>query len=509
MAYLLREGPVWTELVEGDRAVVDKLLCVDDPAAASSAAFGARLTDGLVHFFDRERPLSFPAGLTWRLVQRLRKRGCEVEVVQDPPQRPVAAPPADCLTGKVLRPGQVDALAAALHHRRGVLWEATNFGKGAVIAALVQVLSAGQTHPGLLLAPNKAVLAALRAELAASLPGLRAGVAGDGHRDLRGAVVVATYQTMQQALGRGNRPVDAALLRLVELAPYLLVDEAHLASGAVLQALARTAYNATWRLGFTGTADKGTRRTDDAAVARSRPASVLHRWTVEGALGPVLHRTTNAELVEAGVSARPTVYIVDDRAAFGPDVALSLGPDAPVTVAYNRTFELAVIKDARFLTTVARVCRRLLLAAKPPLVLSHSVEHLRALSEVLAARGVAHKVLVGADSSARRAGVVARYSQQKDFALLCSGWLDMGANIPDIRALVLAGARRSIVELLQRLGRGVRAKAEDNTLTVVDFRPSHCPMLLDQYVDRLAIWRTEGFKIRRIVDVSRLSEIEF
>lgn len=513
--FRLRVGPVWTELVAGDADTVDKLLTIADPDAGTSAAATIGLTDGLLHYFNQVRPRAFLAGLTARLVRRLEKRGHSVVLEYDPARVEVDPPPPDCLDGLTLRDHQMEGLVEALRHQRGTLWQATNAGKSAIIAALCYVLAArwpGST--GVIIVPTLTILTGLTKDLRTRLPHLRIGMIGNGTCQTKGAdVVVGTYQTFQQACPSRGR-AHPVLQRLVELAPYLLVDEAHHASGAVYQRLMQMAYNAVFRIGFSGTIDKNSKRTDARAQERSAPKAVKHRWDVEAVLGPVLFRTTNDEMVTAGFSAQPRVFVVDDRKAYGPTVLpiKQRPPEVngrrvkPLNV-YMETFRRALIEDQTFLRTVSRVTRALLVAGKPPFVFSHSVELLVALSKVMTERGVAHRVLDGRDSPAKRDNVVDLFSRRRDFALLTSSIFDEGANVPEIRAVVFAGARRAVVELLQRIGRGIRCKADDNTLTVVDFRPSHCEVLADHYEERRAVYRAEGFPVARIIDITRLSEV--
>lgn len=506
--FRLRVGPVWSELLEGDRATVDKLTSIEDPQAANSASAAVRLTDGLHHFFSQERDGCLPSGLVPRLAGRLAKRGHALEVEYDPDGPAIEAPPADCLVGVTLREHQVAGLGAALRDRCGLLYMATNAGKSEIIAALCLAFR-GAGMRGVVIVPNTNILHGLTKRLRLRVPGLRVGVLGDGHRDLQGDVVVTNYQTAQQALPRRGARPDAAVAAVFEMASYVLVDEAHHSAGRVYQQLLKMCFNATYRLGFTGSVDKKTKRTDAEALARSAPGARLHRWEVESFLGPVLHRTENAEMIEAGFSARPRVFVVDDRAAYGPLVPTPKQRPGkkPINV-YNEVFQRAAVQDRRWLVTIARVVRKLILAGKPPFVFSHSVDHLRAISAVLTERAVPHKLLHGVDGTQRRDAVVAAFAARQDFALLCSSIFDEGADVPEIRAVVFAGARRAVVELLQRLGRGLRAKGEDNCLTVVDFRPHHSEMLKDQFEDRRALYQAEGFTVRRIVDISALSEVD-
>lgn len=511
--YRLLVGPVWAEVQEGDRSTVDKLLSIPDPQAARSMSVAARLSDGLEHYFDRERPGAFPAGLTWRLCQRLEKRGHTVEVAQDPEPPLIACPPADCLEGVTLRDNQHAALASALLWRRGLLWLATNAGKSEIIAALCHAFKLAGVSV-VIVVPNVVILADLTKRLRDRTPWLKVGVVGDQQRDLAGDVVVGTYQTFQQACPSKGRP-DPEMARVIELAGAVLVDETHHAGGAVYQRLLRMSYNAVYRLGFSGTVDKRTKRTDEKSIERSEPMAVKHRWDVESMLGPVVHRIENEEMIELGFSAAPRVFVVDDRRAYGPDVAPVVQRPAsrmdgrrPKQVnVWAETFRRAVTQDVKWHASVARVARHLLLIGKPPFIFSHSVEHLQEMAKVFAERGVPYKLLYGKDPTARRNNVVDLFSRRRDFALLTSSIFDEGANVPEIRAVVFAGARRAPVELLQRIGRGIRKKDGDNTLTIVDFRPSHCAMLADQYEDRRAVYRSEGFPVQRILDITRLSEV--
>lgn len=84
---------------------------------------------------------------------------------------------------------------------------------------------------------------------------------------------------------------------------------------------------------------------------------------------------------------------------------------------------------------------------------------------------------------------------------------DEGADVPDIRAIVLAGARKSCIEILQRVGRGVRKKADDNTVVVVDFDPLHSTMLHDHYMARMATYRDEGFKVTTLGDMMQFDAL--
>ncbi len=89
---------------------------------------------------------------------------------------------------------------------------------------------------------------------------------------------------------------------------------------------------------------------------------------------------------------------------------------------------------------------------------SHSIDHLIAIRAICREREIPCRILSGVHSMDKRAEVLKRYVEQKDFAILTSTIFDEGANVTEIRAIILAGARKATVELLQRVGRGIRRK---------------------------------------------------
>lgn len=390
------------------------------------------------------------------------------------------------------------------------------------IAAIVgRLVEAGLT-PVLVIVPNKNILHELSTRLRKRRSELSVGRVGDGHKEIDHDVVVGIFNSLAAALpatvtGRGGatkvtRKHNPGMARLVRRARAVLVDEAHHAAAAVYQDLLVMAERAWFRIGFSGTVDKKSKSktTDDRSVERGDAARV-HRWRTEQHLGPVLHRVTNDYLIGLGYSAVPKVFIVTDRSAFGPDVPV---PKARVSAdgqvhkvhnIYGVVFERAATKDQRWLRALVRVIRSLIDAGKPPFVFSHSVDHLRAIKALADERGVPCEVLYGNDSTEKRDRVVGQYARQQDFAVLTSSIFDEGANVPEIRAVVLAGARRAVVELLQRVGRGIRAKKDENRLVVVDFRPAHCRMLLSHAEEREAVFRSEGFAVTEVKDVTTVS----
>jgi superfamily II DNA or RNA helicase len=287
------------------------------------------------------------------------------------------------------------------------------------------------------------------------------------------------------------------------LAEGVVVHNCHHAGSPAYADILKVCSRAAYRIGCTGSADKSDRRVG----LRGDDKAKEHRYRMESYIGPILLRVTNQDLIDEGFSAKPRIVVINDRTAFGPVIRFARqNPNAKRKVnPYLRVFEMAAIKDRTWLRSIAKVVDALLTQGKPPFIFSHSVPHVEAIGAALTARGIPCEVLHGNDSTYKRREVVDRFSRDKNFAVVTSPIFDEGASIPAIHAVVFAGARKAAVELLQRIGRGLRAKAgADNTVIVVDFDPVHSTMLHGQFEAREAAYRDEGFPIRYLDDISAL-----
>jgi superfamily II DNA or RNA helicase len=500
---------VWAT-VAGKLFLCDKLMAIPDPKLSRDTAVRLRLNDGLKHFFDPDTGM-LPAGLVHRLERRLLKRGHAVCTRCDEPPFQFDPTPVDYLIGKDLRDYQVEAIDLSLKEGRGLLWMATNSGKSAVIAGICGRLVREAGAKVIVAVPNAYLLKQTSKDIRTMLgPDVAVGLAGDGERKLTCDVLVATWQTLVNGCARGRLPAeDAGLAKWLAVAQGVIIDETHHAASDAYQRILQTATAAKYRFGCTGSLDKGDKRAEGERKEGSDDAARMHRWMVEAFIGPLLYRVDNAYLIEQGHSAVPRFFIVRDRAAFGP-IVKTPRPKAtgrPINP-YNHVFEFACVRDEKWHRSVAAVVAHLIEQGRPPFVFSHSVKLLGALSRALDRLGVAHKVLHGDHAVSNREAVVKEFERDGGFAILASSIFDEGASIPAIRSVVFAGARKSPVELLQRIGRGVRKKVgEANDVLVVDFDPCHSTMLHDHFEARLASYRAEGFKVKYVDDLTQVSQL--
>ena len=510
MLFRFEEDAVWTKLLEGDWVTVDKLLCIHDPGRAQDYSFRAGMWDGLKHFFDKDKQ-RLPSGLFPRLELRLKNRGHEVQCSVTTTVTLGLCKPTepDCLEGIDLRDYQVQGINAALEFRRGILWQATNSGKGESISAITANLFRQLGLEGIIIVPNLTVLMELGKRLPLRLGGNPKVVVWNKAKKV-GPVTIVTAQSIDTEMRlKGER---SKLIEFLHECNYVLSDESHHCAAPSYQKIMQAAQNAFWRIGFTGTADKATKRKDAEVVAKSKDGARWHRWHMEQFLGPVIDRIDNAFMIEKGYSAKPKIVVIDDRNCFGPTVITPKGKITadgsyePPPNLYGKVFKLAATQDTKWIKNVCKCIRLLTQAKKPPFVFTHSIEHIEAIEAMCKERGIECKVLHGKHSDDQRIKVLKEYGEKQDFAVITSTIFSEGLSIQGMRSLILAGARKTPVELLQRIGRGIRAKEEDNTVLIVDFVPSHSDMLRRHALERLAVYRDQGFEIVSVKDVMRLTE---
>jgi superfamily II DNA or RNA helicase len=506
--YSFSVSPSVATLLSGDPKTVDKLSRINDPGSGGDVSRALNMWDGLIHFFDPDTN-TIPTGLLPRVQHRLEKRGHTVTVSYDFDVPKIPEVHYDYLCGIEMRDYQVEATNECLTKCRGLLWIATNGGKSAIISAVVGsvVRATGKTF--IVIVPNKLLLHQTSKDIQTFLgPDVRVGMAGDGIRKLDCDILVGTYQTLLSGIPDGKGRCDREINTFLRHSIGILCDEAHHLAAIGIAGLFKYCKEAVFKLGCSGTVDKHDRalgrRADDKARA--------HLWTMESITGPVLYHVSNEFLIEEGHSARPRVVIVNDRAAYGPTVVTP--PLNPMQfnsgmMAYKTVFERGVIQDRTFLKSICMLAATLAAQGKPPFVFSHSVDHLRALQATAKALRIPSELVSGKDKSSRRQEVIRRFTDEGNLTVFASSVFDEGFSVNGIRSLILAGARKSPVEILQRIGRGLRKKDEDNTTTVFDFDPLHSTLLHKQFKSRKATYEQEGFDIEYITDFSLISQMTF
>jgi superfamily II DNA or RNA helicase len=370
---------------------------------------------------------------------------------------------------KWLRDYQLTAIDAACARKRGMLQLATGAGKGEIAAGLVRALSGVRwlvlVHRSGLMRDLAARLVLRAEEQGHPPPSL--GFYGDGEHCLDGEVTYATFQTLSQ---NASNPKVRAYLRTVEA---VLVDEAHtLAAGAFARVVEKLP-NAYYRLGLSGTPlDRGDKRSSVAV----------------GLLGPVIYKVPAQLLIERGVLAKPEVRMVRYDAE---EIVSGIWH----TVRAEGILQSSARNDA----VVSAIVR----THKPALVFVDQLAHGRLLTERVQQLGINAEFVWGKHSTEQRAASVQRLERGEVDVVVCSSVFSEGVDIPSLASVVLAAGGKSVIAVLQRIGRGMRRTADKATFQIWDFEDRTHRILEDHMQARKRAYKREGHTV--VADVGQLA----
>jgi superfamily II DNA or RNA helicase len=124
------------------------------------------------------------------------------------------------------------------------------------------------------------------------------------------------------------------------------------------------------------------------------------------------------------------------------------------------------------------------------LVLVERLEHGQLLYEMLPNSIYAN----GSMDSTTRQAALDSLRQGNRTIVIATPIFDEGVDVPAVDLVILAGAGKSAIRLMQRIGRGMRPKADGRGLIIIDFIDSG-KYLLKQSYERAKFYESEGFEV--------------
>lgn len=385
-------------------------------------------------FYNYKRK-TFPTGLCAIVYRGAQKQGFKVDLV-DERQRPAELDPSidlDWLKERQLNrdatpsgfqagaPFQYDGVLRVMTRTRGLLWLPTGSGKTEIA---VGIMKAVPDLKWLFLAPEADLMynAARRHTLRT---GEDVGLIGDGKYDPDHRVVCATFQTLARRLK--NPAKKAETEKLLASFQGVIIDEVHQLPADEFYGVTLAVTNAYYRIGMSGT-----------ALARGDKRSMY----ILAALGEVIYRVAPTDLIDAKWIARPTIRFVP------------VTQGAPTMKTYVGAYKEKVARSKERNAVVARLAEK---AEKPCLVFVKFSEHGNALLKELKSRGVTRvEYMTGKASISQRDAMLDRVKWGDTDIIIATKVLQTGTDIPNLASLVIATAGASVIEALQRIGRGMR-----------------------------------------------------
>ena len=359
----------------------------------------------------------------------------------------------DILHGIHLRDYQMDAAIKLLNARRGVARMATNSGKTEVFAAILKVLEGKQA---LVIVHRKELLHQTAERLEERL-GIKVGKIGDGLRQPL-EVTVAMVQTLHNMM---ESPETQELVKGNEI---VVIDECHHASSnQMMDVLFKVP--GMYRYGFSGTPLKD----DDLADMK-----------LISATGRVLVNVTNADLIAGGYSAVPTVHL---------HAVVSNSKD-DWDEDYHSAYQKQIVDSFDRNSKIIDLAKHRSGWGDVVLILVNRIKHGNFLS--FETEGM---YSTGEHTTEHRQHMLSQMKKGVPGVYVATTIFDEGVDVPSINALILAGGGKSDLKLLQRIGRGMRAKDGENVIHIYDFIDDTNKYLLKHTEERVDVYVKEGFEI--------------
>lgn len=429
--------------------------------------------DGFTRMFHRDSG-TFPLGLIVTIKKWLKRQKLRFNVEDTRPPANVLPNGADYATlggGITLYPYQVAAVEKVLARERGVIHGATGCGKTEIAAAVIKAYGT----PVTLFVTGRKKLARQTRERFAKRLGLSVEDIGFIHNGQwhhgSSGIYIAVIQTLTQKKWAKER---SKLYRSVDL---LFIDEAHHA-GSTTWYQTLMFCRARYRYGLSAT-----------PVGRSDSGDLY----LKACTGGVIARVKAADLIEKGVLAKPTIYFTEVRR-----------PKLVETgVEWADIYRKGIVENKWRNRVIVDYAEQLQALDLPTLVLVQQIAHGYALEEQIDGsvflHGDCEDDFIDQTCEAFERGEVK--------TLIATSIFDEGVDIPTIRAMIAGSGGKSVIKTLQRIGRGLRKKAQDNRLFVFDFVDATSEYLLDHSERRQETCRREHYEVKTIRGAGHLAKL--
>lgn len=247
----------------------------------------------------------------------------------------------------------------------------------------------------------------------------------------------------------------------------VVVHNCHTVASGTLGFVCSKAVRAYYRIGFSAT-----------PLDRSDKKSIF----VIAQLGGIIHKTSSAELRALGMLADANIKMV----------RVEQGSNAPT---WPGVYGECVVRSKPRNAVVAEMARQ---ASKPALVFVSQVGQGRTLLPMIQKLGMRAALVWGEDNTdARRAALADLVSGKLD-VIVCSSVFQQAIDVPTLAAVVNGAGGSSIIQTLQRIGRGTRIAAGKTSFDVWDVLDAGHRWLSKHGEKRMQTYKDEGYKVEVI-----------
>lgn len=472
---------LWVKLVgmKSELEVAKSLLEVEDPSAKFSYRYKKNSWDGKKKLYSERQEtqeIIIGYGLIDWLAKNLYTKGIDFAFKGSIPLLSYKDD-WDKLPLK-LREYQRKSIEVALERQSGLLHLATNAGKTLIASA---ILKAFREHQCLYIVHRRELFKQsydyFKDMLKCDIGSICSGKATEIKN-----ITVAMIGTLYSR-GKTSKQIKSYL----ESVKVIILDECHHGASTTYKKVVEQAYNSTVRIGMSGTIPE----------EYTLPGLIL-----KGLYGDTLYRVTNGDLATLGVSAPMQIimmrgdWYLDDllpsaKKLFGKPIM------NPRTAYWNHVYEGGILNNKSRNEFICKVVTKVKNTGGV-LVIVDRLDHGQVLYDSIRDNGKVKYIFADAPE---RQEALEDFKRGRVDVLISSPILGEGVDISGIYTLVLASGGKSKRKLLQRIGRGLRKKADNKTLTVYDFYDTSVPLLERHSKERIDVYKKEGFEVIMQEDV--------
>lgn len=235
--------------------------------------------------------------------------------------------------------------------------------------------------------------------------------------------------------------------------------------------------NATYRVGLTGTVDKKDK---------------MGWMRLQALFSDVIARVSNKHLIDKGISSKPTIRLVPIKEPRNIELINN----------YREAYKAGIVEND-FRNEIAAKLAVSYTKQRPGgiLISVREIDHGERILEKLRGYGMDVEFIHGGSDPEHRALQLDRFAKGQLKILIASTIIDEGVDMKSIGCLILAAGGKSMRQLLQRLGRGLRLNGIDgNSVLVFDFYDQTNKFLLQHSKERINIFKAEHLDVKKFGD---------
>ena len=473
------------------KLLVQQVLSYQVEGCEHDMRFKSGSWDGRSSFLDFRAGL-FPSGFVHLVASRLRQKGYEIRHVRKPLPQPLGPekPVIDAFPEDPRYDYQPQVVEALCKHGQIIAQVATGGGK----SRIARLAFARINRPTLFLTTRSILMYQMKETFEKDL-GVKVSVLGDGQfghtitdengneRQAIKKMSVGMVQTLASRLQEPNpqdspekqekqKQIRQQTISLLNKFEFVILEEAHEASGNSYFEIMNHCKNAYYRLALTATPFM---KENEEANMRLMAVS-----------GPVGIKVTEKMLIDRGILATPHFKYVQ----------LKLKPEhLRASTPWQAAYRVGIVENEERNRAIVFEAERAAKLGMSVMILIQHKKHGEKLLEILAERGIKSDFIMGEDDQAERKKAIRKLANNEISVLIGSTILDVGVDVPAVGMVILAGGGKAEVALRQRIGRGLRAKKTGpNVALIVDFNDCHNNYLKRHYLQRRDIVKgTEGF----------------